>query len=666
MVQFLYPSVLWALWLMAIPLIIHLINLHRHKVIYFSQTSFLKRVEKESRRTRKLNNLLLLLLRMLVIGFLVLAFSVPRMLDENKSVQGQSSSVVVFVDNSLSMQAENRNGNLLEQAKQYVIKRISTFPETTPVKIISHTGIISEKINPQLVQGVMNNITYSATTISVHSLLQLLSPVEGTTQPQIWIVSDMQENYWRSFFEMVDTSITIVPVQIDPDSPENVVIDTAWFDTPFRNAGIAQNLRVRITNRGTKFRSNIPVRLYLNDTLTSVQSIDLEQTETKNSSFTFSLGNVGWVRGRVEIDDYPIVFDNQYFFSYYVNPVRHVVLVGDEEYYAPLLKLYSVSGQISAHVVRHEYLNPGLIDSASCILVRNPGQLSSGIAEYLHQSVISGTSLVLLIDETENFEAEGRFLQSYSLPQPGRTVKTSAMVNEINLQHYIFNRAVQSIDKDTKMPNIEKLRRFQQFIPYSEILMATDLKEPVLVARPIGKGMVFMATTEMMKNREISKHPIFVPLFINVVQFAGSGVEPVFTLVSNQCFDVPVGDWSTNELPVLSLQPDGIQIIPRFQLNRQSLSLCLHNQVQRSGIWMLQAKQGNIANIALNYSRLESVQGYLGEEDQLRGLRNLSKTDIPFEVNTEEPIFALWQILVALALICFVCELVILRGVSRI
>ena len=136
---------------------------------------------------------------------------------------------MIFIDNSLSMQAENRNGNLLEQARQYAIKRIVTMSETTRVMVLSHAGLVADKISPKLVNETVKNIDYSATTISPQSLLQLFSAVENRDNSQFWIISDMQENYWRTFFELADTTLNIIPVQIDPYEPQNISIDTVWF-----------------------------------------------------------------------------------------------------------------------------------------------------------------------------------------------------------------------------------------------------------------------------------------------------------------------------------------------------------------------------------------------------------------------------------------------------
>lgn len=75
--RFIYPSFLWALLLIAIPIIIHLLNLRKHRTVYFSNVSLLKKVRRETKRKSKLKQYLILGSRILVILTLVLAFAKP-------------------------------------------------------------------------------------------------------------------------------------------------------------------------------------------------------------------------------------------------------------------------------------------------------------------------------------------------------------------------------------------------------------------------------------------------------------------------------------------------------------------------------------------------------------------------------------------------------------
>lgn len=45
--SFLYPNMLFGLLALAIPIVVHLFNFRRHKIVYFSDTATLKTIEQE-------------------------------------------------------------------------------------------------------------------------------------------------------------------------------------------------------------------------------------------------------------------------------------------------------------------------------------------------------------------------------------------------------------------------------------------------------------------------------------------------------------------------------------------------------------------------------------------------------------------------------------------
>ena len=69
--QFLFPSFLWALLALAIPVIIHLFYFRRFKKVYFTNVRFLKEIKQETSSRNKLKNLLILLMRCLALAALV-------------------------------------------------------------------------------------------------------------------------------------------------------------------------------------------------------------------------------------------------------------------------------------------------------------------------------------------------------------------------------------------------------------------------------------------------------------------------------------------------------------------------------------------------------------------------------------------------------------------
>ena len=94
----------WGLPLAAAPIVIHLINLLRHRVVRWPAMEFLLASQRKYRTRILLRQLLLLLLRVLAIVGLVLLFAQPRWVTNLGSILGSSRTRhVVLLDDSYSM-----------------------------------------------------------------------------------------------------------------------------------------------------------------------------------------------------------------------------------------------------------------------------------------------------------------------------------------------------------------------------------------------------------------------------------------------------------------------------------------------------------------------------------------------------------------------------------
>src|ERR1700735_3229008 len=111
--HFLYPAFLFALFTLAIPLLIHLFNFRKYQKVYFSNVQFLKQVNEQQSSRRNLKERLILAARILALTFLVLAFARPYFSNQKTISAGTQQAVSIFVDNSYSMQTLNSEGALL-------------------------------------------------------------------------------------------------------------------------------------------------------------------------------------------------------------------------------------------------------------------------------------------------------------------------------------------------------------------------------------------------------------------------------------------------------------------------------------------------------------------------------------------------------------------------
>jgi L-asparagine transporter-like permease len=135
--QFVYPSFLFALFAIAIPIIIHLFHFRRYKKIVFSDLRFLKQVQEQNKAKQKLKDWLVLLSRILAIIFLVLAFAQPFLPADNATTLKGRKAISIFVDNSFSMNNEGKEGNLLEAAKNKARAIVNAYGNDDQFQILS-------------------------------------------------------------------------------------------------------------------------------------------------------------------------------------------------------------------------------------------------------------------------------------------------------------------------------------------------------------------------------------------------------------------------------------------------------------------------------------------------------------------------------------------------
>ena len=80
-----------------------------------------------------------------------------------------------------------------------------------------------------------------------------------------------------------------------------------------------------LTNAGRENVKNLPIRLYLDDTQTSTASAMLAPGGSATVSLNFNVTSKGYHRGRIVFEDFPITFDNQYFFVIEASPAVRVL-----------------------------------------------------------------------------------------------------------------------------------------------------------------------------------------------------------------------------------------------------------------------------------------------------------------------------------------------------
>ena len=186
------PHLLYALFAIAIPILIHLFNFRKHKTIYFSSIRFLKEIKEENRKKSELKNLLILLSRILAIIFLVLAFAKPYIPVNNTKI---SNDIFLYIDNSQSMDVDFGEGNLLNSAKNKAIEISQSYPSENNFYLITNDFDPKHisSYTPDAIKLQIEKIASSSKQRSITDIISRSSSIVSNNS-HLYFISDFQKN----------------------------------------------------------------------------------------------------------------------------------------------------------------------------------------------------------------------------------------------------------------------------------------------------------------------------------------------------------------------------------------------------------------------------------------------------------------------------------------
>ena len=221
--QFKHPEILWALLLLLIPIIIHLLQLRRFKKTPFTNVAMLQRVMAESRKSQNLKRWLLLFTRLLLLAALVIAFAQPFSSNLNALAKRET---VIYLDNSFSMQAKKDGVSLLRKAVQDLVQEI---PESTRFTLFTNDrtfrNVTIKQVRNELLSLEASSFQLSLDQIKLKAS-SLLSNDENVIRDMI-ILSDLQER--KTFTDTLEHIWTYHLVRSVPDKRDNIYVDSLYL-----------------------------------------------------------------------------------------------------------------------------------------------------------------------------------------------------------------------------------------------------------------------------------------------------------------------------------------------------------------------------------------------------------------------------------------------------
>ena len=673
-----HPLFLIGLSAIAIPIIIHLLQLRRYRKVYFSNVDMLDELQSENRRQHNLRKLLILASRILAIVCLVLAFCQPVIPSKQSPLESGATVVSIYLDNSYSMETGGMEGSLIETAKQKAREIAAAYDPGTHFQLLTNNMDGSQfrwLSREELLQAVDLVEAGAVTTpLSITAARQnqfLLSATAGNRHA--YLISDFQRSTSDLSQLPADSAVLSTLIPLGGSQLANICLDSLSFNSPAYFPGATVKIDARLRNLSDKPVEKQPLRPFIGNRQQAVTSVDLPANGSATATLTFTIQNDSLLQGHVETTDYPVTFDDRLFFSLPVTSrIPLLVISGQDE--NPFLKRLFNGDSLTRYLqMPYNALDYARIEDNRLIILDQLHAIPSGLARTLTQFVADGGTLLVIPAPAAETDSYNQLLASLQAPQLGSWQKRPVRTRSILLTHPLYQGVFQGRNEDLETPTFTG---FYSLSPNAGTVAQPIIElvdgHPALTLTPYAEGRLYLFASPLTpEHTDFIHQALFVPTLYNMALFSTPLPQPYHLITATQ--PIPLSTLLTDDSP-RHLDPvdatSGQQgFIPDIRRSGSHSLIYPHGEIVQAGNYILSPQP--LEGLAFNYSRQESDLACLSRSDIKRLVNEAdlssyrlsppaakSMTDYIRSRNQGTP---LWRWCILLALLALLAETLLIR-----
>jgi hypothetical protein len=564
---FLQPSVLWALPLVLLPVIIHLLNRLRHRSQPWAAMRFLVSATRTSVSQAKLRQFLILLFRVLAVLMLVLFVSRPLAGGWLGWVLAPApDTILILLDRSASMETQINGTTRREQALKLLSAAARDYEGT------SHLILIDSALRtPQEVASAASfpGLSFTAATDTAADLPALLQSAlnwlienrAGTTE--IWVASDLQASNWQP----ADTRWSRLVTQIS-SLPQKVRIRLLAFNQrPSANTSVAVRELVRreradqaelsfvvdLERTDDQAAEPIPVAVQLDDTRSQVEvAMPGQSFRWRHKLALGPKRGSGW--GKFELPADANLRDNTAYFVYGAETTLRAAVVTTDPQSARPLRV-AAAAFVKGERRPADAVVPTALDAATWAehtLVVWQGTLPEGsVADRLRSFVEEGGVVIFFPSgraELQRFSGVG-----WSEVQPAESGREFRILRWDEEQGPLAKT-----DEGLSLPLPQTTFQRRQLIAGQKIVLAAfDDGTPFLSRQKLGRGEVFFcASLPKADWSSLADGPVLVPMMQRLLQAGSQRLQHASTI---ECGELSAADLNRQWVCVDATAPKDIR-----------------------------------------------------------------------------------------------------------
>ena len=641
--QFKNPEILYFLFLLLIPILVHLFQLRRFKKEYFTNVQFLKELSIQTRKSSKIKKWLLLATRLLLLAFLILAFAQPYF--KSKDSKNANNEMYIVLDNSFSMQAKGQKGELLKRAVQELLEET---PENMQFSLITNNETFWNSDIKSL-QKDLQNLKYSATPFVLDNLMAKIKARKSVYNKDIVVITDavgLEEKQTKSISKDYNTYF-IIP---KAEQKNNVAIDSVFISQNLENF---YEIGVKLSDYGSNSR-NIPIALYNQNKLVAKTLVNFEE-KTKKINFTIPKEDF---HGSVNIQDKGLDYDNSLYFSISKPEKTNVFGIGENSKSGFLSRIFT-NDEFNYNTFEINNIDYIAIEKQDAIVLNELKEIPQALQTTLKAFVEKGGSLIVIPSQECSSANMNSLLSNFGSIQYLNSINSEKLITKINFSHPLFASVFEK-----KIDNFQYPSTKSSFVirNNSGAVLGYEDQSPFLVSIQTALSNVYVFSAAINKtNSNFQNSPLIVPVFYKMAQNSQKSGINALTIGDENPFLIEA---LLGKDEIVEIKNADSKFVPTQQILNSKVKMTFNDNPEIAGNFAAFSKDKLLKNISFNYARTESNLS-LANETSLSDFKIVDSIGSVFDkIHTDRTDNNVWKIFLILTLLFLIIEMLIQKFVK--
>lgn len=637
------PEILYFLFLLVIPILVHLFQLRRFQKQYFTNVRFLKELNMQTRKSSRIKKWLLLATRLLLLASIIIAFAQPyfKASDTNNS----GNEMVIMLDNSFSMQAKGSKGELLKRAVQDLLENT---PENQRFSLLTNNNSYWDT-DIKSIQKELQNLTYTDVPFRPDFLLTKAEAKSPRTGKDIIAITDAV-NLNSKDVSMLDADKPVYFVVPEAQNRNNVAVDSVYIAQTLDNF---YEIEVILQAYG-KFDTEVPIALYDGKDLVAKTVVNFDEAK-KTSKFTLPKKDF---HGYVSVTDNSLAYDNTFYFSISKPQKANVTAIGDAVKNSFLSRIYT-DDDFNLTSVELRSLDYNSLEKQDAIILNELSDIPQALATTIKNFYAKGGNIVIIPSAESNIQNLNAFIANFGNTVFSNPNKTKKQVIKIAFSHPLYQTVFEKTTNNFQYPTVNS-----GFVVSGTALpvLSYDDQSPFLASLTNGIGNIYVFSAAVNKtNSNFQNSPLIVPTFYNMAQNSNRTGINAITIGTNQTL---LADVLLSKDEVVTVRNESGDFIPMQQIVINKVKLSFGAYPELAGNYAVYKNDENIKNISFNHARTESNLNLNNKSILDDYTKTTSVGTVYSDIQSVRTASELWKWFVAATLLFLLLELFIQKFVK--